>query len=123
MGIVEQCLLQLNKEKRRWRKAVVILTALSLVVALFTVWNLRMTGITIANSATCGYEEHQHTEECPHEKVLICEGHILSDEEDTGEAEATPDLPEEPTEPEHTEECYEIVYTCELEEHIHRIAC
>ena len=73
MGIVEQCLLQLNSEKRRWRKMVLILTALSLVVALFTVWNLRMTGVTIANSATCGYEEHQHSEECPQEKLLICE--------------------------------------------------
>ena len=54
MSIVEQYLLQLNTEKRRWQRAVLILTALSLVVALATVWNLRMTGITIANSATCG---------------------------------------------------------------------
>ena len=36
---------------------------LSFVVALVTVWNLRMTGVTIANSASCGYEEHQHTQE------------------------------------------------------------
>ena len=35
-------------------------------------WNLRMTGITIANGATCGQAEHQHTEDCPMEKVLIC---------------------------------------------------
>ena len=41
-----------------------ILTALSLIVALVTVWNLRMTGVTIANGATCGYEEHQHIEQC-----------------------------------------------------------
>ena len=72
MGIVEQYLLQLNTEKRRWRWAVSILTALSLVVALVTVWNLRMTGITIANSASCGQEEHQHTEECVPETVLKC---------------------------------------------------
>ena len=31
-----------------------------------------MTGITIANGATCGQDEHQHTEACPMEKVLIC---------------------------------------------------
>ena len=125
MGIVEQCLLQLNNEKRRWRKAVIVLTALSLIVALFTVWNLRMTGITIANSATCGYEEHQHTEECIREKVLICEAHIHSDGEDSGAKEATADLPEDPTEPEHehTDECYQIVYGCELQEHIHKISC
>ena len=64
MSFIEQYLLQLNTEKRRWRRAVVILLALSLIVALVTLWNLRMTGITIANSATCGCEEHQHTEQC-----------------------------------------------------------
>ena len=73
MGIVEQYLLQLNTAKRQWRRAAIILTVLSLVVALSTVWNLRMTGITIANSASCGYEEHQHTEECIQEEVQICE--------------------------------------------------
>jgi len=72
MSFIEQYMLQLNIEKRRWRRAVVILTALSLIVALVTVWNLRMTGITIANSASCGYEEHQHIEECMQENVLIC---------------------------------------------------
>ena len=45
MNFVEQYMLQLNTEKRRWRYAVVILTALSLIVALVTIWNLRMTGV------------------------------------------------------------------------------
>ena len=72
MGIVEQYLLQLNTEKRRWRRAVAILTALSLIVALVTTWNLRMTGITIANSAGCGREEHHHTDECMHNGTVIC---------------------------------------------------
>ena len=72
MGIVEQYLLQLNTEKRRWRRAVAILTVLSLIVALVTAWNLRMTGITIANSASCGYEEHQHDETCWHDGEPVC---------------------------------------------------
>ena len=72
MRFIEQYLLQLNTEKRRWRCAVVILTALSLIVALVTVWNLRMTGVTLANDATCGYVEHQHTEECLRDDALIC---------------------------------------------------
>ena len=78
MSFIEQYLLQLNTEKRRWRRAVVILTALSLVVALVTIWNLRMTGVTIANGATCGREEHQHTEECLQNDVSVCgyEEHI-----------------------------------------------
>ena len=78
MSFIEQYLLQLNTEKRRWRRAVLILTALSFIVALVTVWNLRMTGITIANGATCGQEEHQHTEECLQDDAFICgyEEHI-----------------------------------------------
>ena len=80
MGIVEQYLLQLNTEKRRLRRSVSILAALSLVVALATVWNLRMTGITIANSASCGYVEHQHTADCLQDSTPICgyEEHIHS---------------------------------------------
>ena len=84
MGIVEQYLLQLNTEKRRWRRAAAILAVLSLFVATGVSWNLRMTGVTIANGATCGQEEHQHTEECAMEKVLICGYEIV---------------PEDPTEP------------------------
>ena len=73
MGAVEQYLLQLNTRKRRRRYAVTALMALSLTVALLTVWSLRRPGITIANGAGCGQEEHQHTEECLQELVLICD--------------------------------------------------
>ena len=78
MRFIEQYLLQLNNEKRRWHRAVVVLTALSLLVALATVWNLRRTGVTIANGATCGCEEHLHTEECMHDDTTVCgyEEHI-----------------------------------------------
>ncbi|MBO5973947.1 MAG: hypothetical protein J6Q16_04570, partial [Clostridia bacterium] len=80
MGIVEQFLLQLKNEKRRWRRAVAILTVLSLVVATVVSWNLRMTGVTMANGASCGQQEHLHTEECQPEKVLICGFDTKSDE-------------------------------------------
>ena len=73
MGIVEHYLLQLNTAKRRWRRIVMFLTALSCVVALATMWNLRMTGVTIANSASCGYEEHIHLEDCLLDDTLICD--------------------------------------------------
>lgn len=75
MGIVEQYLLQLNTEKRRWRRAVIVLAALSLIVALVTGWNLRMTGLTIANSAACGQAEHLHKEDCYEGDELICGEH------------------------------------------------
>ena len=58
MGIVEQYLLQLKTEKRRLRRIAVVLTTLSLIVATGVSWNLRMTGVTLANDACCGYEEH-----------------------------------------------------------------
>ena len=64
MGIVEQYFLQLNKKKRQWRRAAVVLTVLAILVAIAVSWNLRMTGVTIANGATCGIEEHLHTEDC-----------------------------------------------------------
>ena len=72
MGIVEQYLLQLNTKKQRFRRNVAFLTAMSLLVMLAVSWNLRQTGIAIANDAACGIEEHRHTEECPTEQVLIC---------------------------------------------------
>ena len=200
MGIVEQYFLQLKMEKRRWQCAAAILTALSILVAIGVSWNLRMTGITIANGATCGQEEHQHTEECPMEKVLICgydnervteaptemptevpaeTSTEVPTEEPTeapietptevpveaptevpteSSAEATVEIQEEtvidlvrnvaddvfsgfiltahaeelPTEYQtgetvpyhiHTDECYEITWLCDIEEHIHVLAC
>lgn len=72
MRIVEQYLLQLNTEKQRLRRITAILTVLSILVVSVVSWNLRLTGITLANDAVCGQEEHRHTETCPVEKVLIC---------------------------------------------------
>ena len=72
MSVVEQYLLQRNTVKRRWRHAVAILTALSLVVSLATTWNLRMTGITVANSAGCGQQEHSHTDACMDKNIAVC---------------------------------------------------
>ena len=178
MNFIKQYMSQLNTEKRRWRRAVVILTVLSLIVALVTVWSLRMTGVTIANSASCGYEEHQHTAECLAETVCICgydpqetpvndigleEGEKTTEategatEPTEGTTEATEDATEategtteategaieategateategttEATEETdvgqahiHTDACYETVYSCGLEEHIHEITC
>ena len=72
MGIVEQYLLQLNTQKQRFRRSIAVLSVLSLLVIMTVSWNLRQTGIAIANDACCGYEEHQHTETCVPEKILIC---------------------------------------------------
>ena len=126
MSFIEQYLLQLNTEKRRWQRAVVILSALSLIVTLVTVWNLRMTGVTIANDATCGYVEHQHTEKCPTEKVLICgyDDEIATETVTEASAgEIVEETSEEASAHTHTDECYEIKYLCGFIEHIHAVSC
>lgn len=73
MGTIEQYLLQLNSENRRLRRAAAVLSMISLFVVTGVFWNLRIPAIAIANSATCGQEEHQHSEECPVQTILVCE--------------------------------------------------
>ena len=51
----------------------------------------------MANDACCGYEEHQHSEECPVEKFLIC-GYTEASSEETPAAEPTEIPAEEPVE-------------------------
>ena len=72
MSFIEQYLLQLNTKKQRFRLVAVVLLVLSLIVSLLTVWNLRMTGITVANDASCGFKEHQHTAECTENGANVC---------------------------------------------------
>ena len=118
MGIVEQYLLQLNTQKQRFRRSIAVLMVLSLLVILTVSWNLRQTGIAIANDACCGFEEHQHTEECAVEKVMICDLDQEIPEETV--AELLADIPAEtsvvvPTEP-PTEPSVEIPATEASEE-------
>ena len=127
MGIVERYLLQLNTLKRRFRWSAAFLTVLSLLVVLAVFWNLRQTGIAIANDACCGMEEHQHTEECNPEKVLICGMDEDEPAEETTEQpteETTEDSAEQPSDGHvHGDECYKITYLCDFEEHIHDFSC
>ena len=55
MGIVEQYLSQLNMKKQRFRRNVAFMTALSLLVVFAVSWNLRQTGIAIANDICKNY--------------------------------------------------------------------
>ena len=100
MGIVEQYLLQLKTKKRRWRRTAAVLTALSLLVAVGVSWNLRMTGITLANDACCGYDEHLHTEACLVQTALLCEL------EEQGLPTSDTDSAEEVIPHIHEEECF-----------------
>ena len=99
MGIVEEYLLQLNTKKQRFRRSVAFLTVLSFLVVLTVSWNLRQTGIALANDAYCGMEEHRHTEECIPETGLICGYGIASPSEEPMElpTEASTEIPSEET--------------------------
>lgn len=93
---------QLNNLKRKRKeksRVTAVLIILSLIVVIAVTWQLRLTGKTLVGDAYCGIEEHVHSEECV-EKRLICD-----------------------VEHEHTDECYEIIYTCGLSEHIHSVEC
>ena len=75
------------------------LPILSLAVILIVFWWLKLTGITLAGEAFCGFDEHTHDEACV-TRDLICE-------EDH----------------EHSDDCYEVTTLCELEEHTHTSSC
>ena len=113
MGIIERYLAQFNNEKRRSVRSAMVLTTLSVFVIIGVSWNLRMTAVTIANGAGCGQQEHQHTEECITQGELIC-GYI-DEQESEPESEDTQHI--------HTDECYQYIYQCEVEEHIHNLSC
>ena len=108
MGVVEKYIAQVKSNKKRFRMAAAILVVLSLLVVVEVSWSLRSVGITIANNATCGREEHQHDEACVKDKQLICDEQI----EDELNAEH-----------EHNDDCYQYIYQCEREEHIHDFSC
>ncbi len=70
------------KINRKYRvRGISILLILSLVVSGSVFWMLRQTGLTLAGSAACGYEEHTHRESC-YSKALVCglteESHVHS---------------------------------------------
>ncbi len=108
-----------------------VLTVLALVVCLGVFWQLRSTGVAMANETYCGMEEHQHSmEEGCYEQVLVC-GYdeaepavvvYLSDDEETVEAK-TEEAAAESESHVHDESCYEWVLTCEIPEHTHTVEC
>ena len=112
MTVIERYLSQLNSEKQRFIRYTSILTVLSLLVVAAVAWNLRITGVTLANDASCGRTEHQHSEECILEKQCTCE-----EMETTGTPEETSAAHV------HTDDCYQIRYGCGYEEHVHTIDC
>lgn len=80
-----------------------LLLVLSVFVSSGVLWGLRDTVITMVNEPMCGFEEHEHTDEC-YETRLVCG--LEENEEHT-----------------HTDECYERVLVCGYDEHLHTTLC
>ncbi len=125
-----------NAHQARMR-FVAVLVALALLVTSGVFWQLRYTGIAMANETYCGYEEHEHDESC-YETIPACGreesvsivGHT-HDESCYSEIETLICELEEDENHTHSEECYvtETVLTCGLEEreavdgHTHDESC
>lgn len=138
-----------NRRHRKWKKAVSVLAC---VVVFCTTYMLILPAITMETTTYCGYEMHQHSQEC-YEKVLICsqeetrtavpaynedgtvcEQGSVSENEDSENRQTEECYEEEetgiygPEEEEttghiHTDACYESILTCGIEEHIHDAGC
>ena len=76
-------------EKRRARNKKVLMLSVTSFVLVFTILSaIILPAITLKGEATCGIEEHVHTDEC-YERVLICDKEEYTGEEDTQAAEET----------------------------------
>lgn len=145
------CINKIKGERTAKQMFGLVMLVLSLIVVMLVYWQLKLTGVALANEYYCGMEEHIHTDEC-YEDVLVCEleegeitGHVHTDEcyqsemvlvceleeneehthdESCYEEQMVLICAEEEGEPHvHTEECYENQLTCGLEEHTHTVEC
>lgn len=98
-------LLKRKNRHRCWRRLVGVLASF---VVFCTTYALILPAITMEKEVQCGKEEHQHEESC-FTQILLC-----------GEEETSDDVGEVPI---HTEECYESILNCEIEEHTHGADC
>lgn len=107
-----------DRHKKQKICGISILLLLSIIVTLNVFWSLRKTGLALAGTASCGIEEHTHTDKCVGEKKLICtlsEPIAETTAETTSEISVTPHV--------HTDSCYEVVYICGKTEHTHSLEC
>lgn len=88
-----------ERAKNLKRRAAALLPILSLAVTISVFWWLKLTGITMAGDAFCGFAEHTHEDGCYTTSLNCAESH------------------------DHTDECYTKNLSCETEEHIHVATC
>lgn len=123
----EKFLRRLLRDNEVQKRIQQVLLVLSLFVMMSVFWSLKLTGITMAGDAFCGYAEHVHGDNCP-TGILICElleaephSHsescilrelICQEQEREGHA--------------HTDACYARQLACMLDavqDHVHSYLC
>ena len=101
--IVNRYIDRFQKNHRHFRRYIIFVGVLAVVTIIGVNWGLHQEGISMTDEYVCGYQEHQHTDDC-YQNELIC-----------GQ--------EENDEHQHSEECYEKTLICTLPEHTHIDSC
>ena len=101
--IVNRYIDRFQKNHRHFRRYIIFVGVLAIVTIIGVNWGLHQEGISMTDEYVCGYQEHQHTDDC-YQNELIC-----------GQ--------EENDEHQHSEECYEKTLICTLPEHTHTDSC
>lgn len=107
-NIVREYLDKFRKDHERQRRYACLLGVLALLVCLAVFWRLKLVGTAMTNEATCGLQEHTHTEEC-YSNVLVCG--IATGETAEGAEHV------------HTADCFERQLVCTIPEHTHTADC
>ena len=106
-NITKQYTEQFRRNHQRQHRYACLLGVLALLVCLAVFWRLKLVGTAMTNEASCGLQEHTHTDACYTEE-LICG--FSTPETASGEHE-------------HTDACYQRKLVCDLPEHTHTADC
>lgn len=107
-NIIKEYKERFGKEHSMRRRYACMLGVLALLVCLAVFWRLKLVGTAMTNEASCGLQEHTHTDACYTEE-LICG--IATGETAEGADHV------------HTADCYSRELTCGLTEHTHTADC
>ena len=106
-NIVKEYKERFDRNHRRQHRYACLLGVLALLVCLAVFWRLKLVGTAMTNEASCGLQEHTHTDSC-YTTVLDC----TAAAQETGTEEHI-----------HTDACYKRELICTLPEHTHTADC
>lgn len=106
-NIVKEYIERFDRNHRRQHRYAWLLGVLALLVCLAVFWRLKLVGTAMTNEASCGLQEHTHTDSC-YTTVLDC----TAGTPENGVGEHI-----------HTDACYKRELICTLPEHTHTADC